>query len=87
MTRVTKEKDMIFSDLVSSEGSDEGSKVYTVTDIKSGKTEIVIQKTITERYPIQDYEKVMDLYERLSCGSGRKCWTLNEIAHPYNPKN
>lgn len=86
MARVTKEKDMIFSDLVSSEGSGESSKVYTITTIKDGKTEIVIQKTITERYPVQDYEKVMDLYERLNCGSGRKCWTLDEIAHPFNPK-
>lgn len=83
--RVTKEKDMMFGDIAKSISAGESSKVYTVTTIKTGETQLVIEKTITERYPVQDYEKVMDLYERLNCGGGRKAWKLEEIAHPYNP--
>lgn len=81
-----KKPKWIYKDIVSSESSRESSKVYTSTDTDNGKSELIIEKTITERYPMEDYDKVMDLHDRLHCGSGRKLWTLEEIAHPYNPK-
>ena len=48
----------IFKTLEKTCGSDESSKVYLATTIKTGKSELVISKTITERYPIQDYKEV-----------------------------
>jgi hypothetical protein len=85
--RVTKEKDVIFNDLASSTGTNESSKVYTVTEIRTGETEIVVEKRIIERFPIQEYDNVIDLYERLNCGGGRKVFKLEELAHKHNPKN
>lgn len=81
-----KNKDYIFNYLRESCGPSEGSKLYLVTDIKTGETEVVIEKKIIERMPIQELEKAEDLYERLNCGWGRKLYTLEEIAHPFNPK-
>lgn len=66
-------------------GSDAGEKLYLCVDVRQGKTEVIIEKTIKERFPIQDLAKAVDLYERLTCGSGRKLWRLEELAHPYNP--
>lgn len=81
-----KKPHWIYKDLVSSGSGNESSRVYMSTDTHDGKSELIIEKTIIERYPVQEYEKVMDLYDRLNCGSGRKLWSLEEIAHPYNPK-
>ena len=75
----------IFQTLKEISGTSESEKVYLATTIKDGKSELVISKTITERYPVQDYNKVMDLFERLSCGAGRKVFTLEELAHHFNP--
>lgn len=74
----------IYKDIISSIGAGESSKVFQQTTIHSGITELVIEKTIREYYPIQHYEKVMDLFERLNCVE-RKIWSLEEIAHPFNP--
>lgn len=71
----------IYKDIVSSMGADEKSKVYLSTNMETGESELIIEKTIVERYPTKDYEKVMDLHERLTCGGGRKSFTLNELAH------
>jgi len=65
--------------LVSSIGSSESSKVELVADTKTGETELVIRKTIIERYPITDYENVMQLHESLNRGGGRKVWKLNDL--------
>lgn len=71
----------LYKEIVSSTGSDESSRVHLSTNMETGKSELVIEKTIIERYPTKDYEKVMDLHERLTCGRGRKLFTLNELAH------
>lgn len=86
-TEITKERDMIFTDLFTTHGSNESVKVYQCTNVNTGESELVIEKTITERYPVTKLEKVIDLYERLTCGSGRKVWSLNEIAHKHNPNH
>lgn len=61
-------------------GSSEGSKVTLTTNLKTGKSELVVEKTIREYFPVTDYEKVMDLYERLNCGSGRQVFKLEDLA-------
>ncbi len=68
----------IIKDIVSSNGTSDSSEVYMIADIKSGETELVISKTVTERYPITDYDKVMNLHERLN-RSGRRSWKLEDF--------
>lgn len=86
---VNKEKppctEYLFKEVCSSMSSSESSKVTVVIDVKKPRTYVRVEKTISETFEIQDYDKAIDLYERLNCGSGRKCWTLEEMAHPYNP--
>lgn len=80
-----KKQDFIFKDIETTHGASESARVYLAVTIRDGESELVIEKTITERYPVQEYEKVIDLYERLTCGSGRKMFKLEQLAHPYNP--
>lgn len=65
-----KKKDYIFNNIgsVIGIGGGESSKVYTITTIKTGETEIVIEKTISKRFPITEYEKAMDLYDNVNGG-------------------
>jgi len=70
----------IHKDLNETIGSNESSRVRLTVDILTGKAELVIEKTITEYYPVTDYDKVMDLYDRLNCGSGRKVFKLEDLA-------
>jgi len=76
----------IIKDLRSTIGGGEGAKLYVVTTVSDCTTEVVVEKNISERFPIQELEKATDLFERLTCGGGRKCWSLEELAHPYNPE-
>lgn len=57
----------------------ESSEVKMIADTETGETELVISKTIIERYPITDYEKVMNLYERINRGGGRKLIKLKDL--------
>lgn len=66
-------------------GSSESSRLRTCTNVRTGITEVIVEKTIIERYPIQEIETATDLYERLNCGGGRRLWRLEELAHPFNP--
>ncbi len=70
----------IIHKICSSTGSSESSEVYMIADLISGETELVIEKTITERYPITDYDKVMELYEKINAGGGRKLLSLKDFA-------
>lgn len=74
------EKVLIVNQICSCIGSNESSKVELVADTKTGETRLVISKTIKERYPITDYDKVMRLYEKLNNGRGSG-WTLEEIVN------
>jgi succinylarginine dihydrolase len=50
-----------------------------IADTVSGETQLVIEKTITERYPITDYKKVMKLYQNINAGGGRRCLSLKDF--------
>lgn len=80
-----KKTEFITKDISQTFGSSEGAKLYIFINVLTGITEAVLEKTIMERFPIKELDKAQDLYERLTCCSGRKVWTLEEIAHPYNP--
>lgn len=73
------EDTLIIHEICSSIGSSESSRVRLVADTKTGETELVISKTITERYPITDYKKVMQLYEGLIRGGGRRVYKLKDL--------
>lgn len=65
--------------ICSSIGGGEMSEVELVANTKTGETELVISKTITERYPITDYKKVIRLYENLNRGGGRRVYSLKDL--------
>lgn len=69
----------IQKEIASSHGSDEGSRVYTITCVASGETEVVIEKTITERLPIQDLMKVLEKYDAMNGGGGRRVINIDEM--------
>jgi hypothetical protein len=72
-------KDFIFKSLRETCSAGESAKVYIVVDVKTGKSELVIEKTISERYPVQKLEEVERLYERITGGGGRRLWKLEEL--------
>lgn len=39
----------------------------------------MVRKTIIEYFPVTDYEKVMDLHERLKRGGGRRRYKLEDL--------
>lgn len=61
----------IVHDLASASSSD-GSAiiVYSITGITDGETDVVVNYTVSKRYPVQKFEEAMRDYERLH-GSGR----------------
>lgn len=71
--------EIIVHKICSSFGSSESSELKLIANTRTGETELVISKTITERYPITDYDKVMQLHEDLNRGGGRKIWKLKDL--------
>jgi hypothetical protein len=65
--------------LASSHGSGESSEVYLEVDTKTGESELVISKTITERYPVTKHDKVMKLHDDLNRGGGRRVYSLKDL--------
>lgn len=80
--------DFISKELASRFGGGEATKLYVITNVHAGDTEVVVEHTISERYPIQELEKAADIYERFGLGGGRYCMTLEQILNfrPVNPK-
>lgn len=72
-------EEFIRKELATACGSGEESEVYLEVEISTGQSELVIKKSIIERYPVQDYEKVMDLHKRLNRGGGRRVWSLEDL--------
>lgn len=76
---MSKKETHIIKDIASVCGASESSRVYLIVDISDGEAELVVEKTITERYPVQEYEKVMKLHENLNRGGGRRRWSLEDL--------
>jgi len=72
-------KEIIVNQLCASYGTNESSEVKLITDLRTGKSELVISKTITEYYKPQDYDKVMQLHENLNRGGGRRMVKLIDL--------
>lgn len=82
-----KEIDFLHYKPLQSFGSEESTEVRCVMDIKDNKTYVVVEHSVSERFELKDYNKAKDLYERLTCGSGRKMYKPSDLAHHYNSKN
>lgn len=72
-------KPILRHSIASSTGANERSEVELEADTSNGEVHLVVRKTITERYPVTEYEKVMDLHERLNRGGGRRRYTLEDL--------
>jgi hypothetical protein len=70
----------ISKDLRTSMGSHESTKTYLYVVIATGEVEIVVEHTVSQRMPVSDYEKALDLHERLTCGNGRRVYTPEDLA-------
>lgn len=73
-------KTHLFQNLKQQGSSDESARLYMCVTIHSGKAEIIVEKTITQRFPVEKYETAERLYERLTCGGGRRVYTLEDLA-------
>ena len=57
----------IFKDIAGQSDGSESSRAYLVVDKSTGKSEVVIEKTLSKRFPATEYDKAMSLYEQLNC--------------------
>lgn len=80
-----KKLNFLFHTLMERYGMGEETKLEQITTIKDNESKLKISFTISESFDIKDYNKAVDLYERLGCGGGRRMYKLDELAHHYNP--
>lgn len=69
----------IRKELYSSTGSGEHTEMFIEVDTQTGKSKVIIKKTIIERYPVQKIEEAMALYENITGGGGRPVITLQDF--------
>jgi len=69
----------LLTDLRETRGTQESSRVYMETNIRTGATRLWISKTYIETYPVTEYAKVMELYEQLNRGGGRTIPRLKDL--------
>lgn len=70
----------ITKDFKNSYGGGEGCKVYTITSLSDGQTEVVIETTQTARYPVQQLNEVLKLADNITGGGGRRVVSVDDIA-------
>ena len=80
-----KKQDFIKTVRRTCHGTDSDTQISTLLNVKKGDTFVVIEHTIKEKMPIQDLYKAEDLFDRLTCGDGRRAYELEELAHNNNP--
>jgi hypothetical protein len=76
---MSKKETYIRKRIVASSGGSESSSVELQVEIKTGESELIIEKTIREFYPVTDYDKVIELHENLTRGGGRRCYSLEDL--------
>ena len=60
-------------------GSNESTKVTLHTDVNSGESSLIIEKTFTERVNVTEYDQVMSIYKKLTGGNGRRVYSLKDF--------
>lgn len=58
-------KPIIHHKLMQSVGANESTEVSLVADTNTGETQLVLTRTLTERYPITEYSNVARMYDLL----------------------
>ena len=76
---MTDEDRFIRTTLNSCTGSDESTRMFVEIDTENGLSEIVIERSIRQRMPVQRIKKAKRLYEQLTGGSGRKIFKLEDL--------
>lgn len=70
----------IYKSLAAQIGGSESARMFVQIDTSTGESEIVIEKTVSQRLPVTEIDKARDLYERLTCGRGRKIYKPEDLA-------
>ena len=55
----------LIGDLAASEGGNESQRMYAITNLRTGKTNVVVEYTFSARFPVEKIEEADRLYERL----------------------
>ena len=76
---MSKKPDYIRKEIVSTIGGGESSSVTLQVSTKNGESQLIIEKTIREYYPVQEYDDVLNLHERLNRGGGRLKHSLEDL--------
>lgn len=76
---MSEKKTHIIKDIGSHVGVGESAKIYMIVEISSGKSQVVVEKTLSKRMSITKYEEAERLYERLTGGNGRRAYTLDDL--------
>ncbi len=76
----------MFHDLKHRIGSSEETKVTMIASIKDNDTVLTVEKTLKQNFPITEYDNAMHLFDRLTCGEGRRAYKPEDLAHHYTPK-
>ena len=74
-------KTHLIKELSQGGGCGENYRLYAITTIHSGKTEVVLDFTISKRFPIQEIEKAEAMKDKLTACGGRRIYDLEEIAN------
>ena len=67
--------------LKSVHGSRESLEMELVTDMSTGKSKIVLHKTISQEFKTKNRKKAEKLAEKLMGGGGRRFYTLEDLAN------
>jgi len=91
--KITEEKEIkkgteyLFNETHKCFGGGESTTVKIVINVQKGETQVKVEHSISQYFPIQEYDNAVNLYERLTCGGGRRMYKPEDLAHGYNPKN
>jgi len=80
-----RKREFIFNKLRETSGSEQSTKLTLCTDVATGETTAIVSHEISQRFPVTEVNTAEDLFERLTCGSGRRAYKPQDLAHPYNP--
>lgn len=60
-------------------GQNETTELNLVVDMETGKAALEIKKTIIETYKTNMYDDVIDVYDRITGGNGRKLFKIKDF--------
>ena len=59
--------------------SEEHTSLDLVTDLTTGKSYLLLSKTVSERYETSDMDKAEDVFIRITGGNGRKLYKPKDL--------